>query len=199
MKKVKTNAAFCIAFSIIEFILFLLIQLTDGMLNRALSFSSVVLAFAFALITFIIEKGAFEIPLALLFTCFADFCLVILSPSPRVLAMVFFSCTQTVYALYLARREDGRRLALRHVYIRVLAVVALEIAMLAVLRDSADALSSITMYYFANLLMTFFISLKRKESLLFSIGILCFILCDVFVGLDVLISDYISVSEGSFL
>lgn len=191
-RKIRVPSA---VFVFIEAVLWIAIQLTGGELCRALCYASVLLALCHAIYIYFENVRGLLIVAALFFTALADYCLVVLDESPRVLAMIFFSVTQICYALHLGAGSE-RKIA--HVSARLGAVIALEIAMLAVIGSSADALSAITMFYFANLVTSLVVAAARGERLL-AVGLLFFILCDAFVGLEVLISDYISVSESSIL
>lgn len=175
------------------------VQFTDGNIQTAICYSSVLCALAFSSYLLFINARGLSTVAGMLFTAFADFCLVVLSPSPRVIAMLFFSVAQLCYAVRLALSESDKKAVCYHIIARGSATLVLELAMLAVLGSSADALTVITMFYFANLAVSLFIAFFREKNILFQIGLLCFILCDIFVGLGVLISDYITVSETSFL
>ena len=195
----KTSGAwrlFTISFITLQTAFWVAVQHTSGELCRALSYASVLLALSYAIAAYFKEARGLITVAALIFTALADYCLVVLDEPPRVLAMLFFSVTQLCYAVRIAA---GTGKIKTHAVIRLAAVAAFELAMLGVLRTSADALSAVTMFYFANLAVSLFLTIaKRAEALLFA-GLLFFILCDVFVGLDVLLSDYITSSEGSLL
>jgi hypothetical protein len=124
------------------------------------------------------------------FTLLADFCLVILIPRQRELAMIFFVTVQLLYFVRLMRCE-GKRVRALHIILRcVLSIVGIILAAL-VLGEGADFLSIISIFYFANLLVNIaFAFLRGRRGLIFAIGLVCFALCDVFVGLDVLLSEY---------
>ena len=184
-----------VAFALAEAILFFAIQLTGGTLCTSLCYASVLLALIHAMYVFFKKARGILIVVALIFTALADYCLVVMEESPRVLAMVFFSVAQIVYAVKITHGVRRYRL---HIVLRIAAVLILEGLMLAVLGTSADALSVITMFYFANLTLNLAVCVARKYSIL-ALGMLAFLLCDVFVGLGVLASDYLSVAENTFL
>ncbi|MBQ9070146.1 MAG: hypothetical protein IJY23_02185 [Clostridia bacterium] len=183
-----------IAFAVTEILLWLVILLGGG---RVLQFLSVVLAAAVSFLFFENKKEVISTEIALIFTCLADLCLVILDPIRQIPAMLFFSVTQLCYAVRLYQEERSERRKSYHVLTRVALTVILEGLMLAVLHDDADALTAITMFYFANLVLNSAFAFLSGRSKLFSIGLLCFIACDIFVGLGVLFTDYLALSEES--
>lgn len=184
-----------VAFVFAEAILFFAIQCTGGEVCRALCYGSVLLALLHAIYVYLRTARSFFVVAALFFTAFADYCLVAMEDGPRVLAMIFFSCAQLCYALRL-RSEKGRNLS--EIAVRLGAVAVLEVAMLIVIGSSADLLSAVTMFYFANLLINLAAATVRGERVL-AAGLLAFLLCDVFVGLGVLATDYVGAAEGSLL
>jgi hypothetical protein len=184
-----------VAFVFAEAILFFSIQHTGGELCRALCYGSVLLALLHAIYVYLRTARGVFVVVALFFTAFADYCLVAMEDGPRILAMIFFSLAQLSYAVRL-RSDNGKHL--RGVAIRLGAVAVLEAAMLLVLGNSADVLTAVTMFYFANLLINLLAAFIRREGVL-AAGLLAFLLCDVFVGLGVLAADYVGAAEGSLL
>ncbi len=195
-KRIKMATGFL--FITAEATLWLLIQLSIGPVI-ALEYSSVLLACLFTALFARRSADYVCIQTGLIFTALADFFLVVSDPARQIPAMLFFSVTQLAYAtmLYLDAKDiKSKRI---HIVLRLLLTIALEVGMLAVLGSSADLLTAITMFYFANLLSNAIFAFAAKERLLFALGLVFFICCDVFVGMEVLISDYISISEDSLI
>ena len=166
-------------------------------------FSSIVLAFVFAL-CFIKRKAEILLPCGgLLFTVCADSCLVLpqnLQYTHQVAGMSFFSVTQLIYFAYLFIKTENKTLRITHSIARAASVVIAEIAMLIVLKTNADALSALSVFYIANLAVSIvFAYMQGKKGLLFAIGLTLFICCDLFVGFSAAIGEYIHIAESSWL
>lgn len=188
------------AFVAVELVFFLLIQIgVDGFTNY-IRFSSVVIAFLFSLALMNKSLDSLFVVLALLFTVCADYCLVIMHPEPKIVAMIFFSIVQLCYFMRLIFSEESAPLRITHIAVRASLIAVAVTLTVIVLGPLADALSIISIVYFANLATNIvFAFMERKKFLLFAIGLLCFALCDIFVGLGVLVSDYIEVEKTSLL
>ena len=69
-----------------------------------------------------------------------------------------------------------------------------------ILKDKFDFLSAISMFYFTNLILNIVLSFfEFKKSPLFAIGLLLFLGCDIFVGLQVANGLYINIPTDSIL
>ncbi|MBO5879169.1 MAG: hypothetical protein J6Q68_01285 [Clostridia bacterium] len=191
--------AFAIAFVCLETILFILIQCSGGLRERVFSFSSVAVAALFALVFTIKRKESVFTSVALLFTVCADVCLVLMAEQQRLLAMIFFSAVQTFYFLRILLENDGKRLKATHISVRVSTVLFALFLTLIVLGENADALSLISMIYFASLIVNIvFAFFNFKKSPLLALGLVFFSLCDVLVGLS-LIDMYIPIAVDSII
>ena len=187
-------------FVFIELVCFLLIQIGVNGYTDYVRFSSIVIAFLFALL--FLDKNADSLlcVFALLFTVCADYCLVIMEPEPRMAAMVFFNTVQLCYFVRIFLNEKSKTKRTVHVCVRLALIVVAVFATVIVLGESADALSIVSIIYFSNLLINIiFAFCERRRFLLFAIGLLSFAFCDVFVGLGVLVNDYIGAQAGSIL
>jgi hypothetical protein len=189
-----------LAFVFTEATLGILVQLASGDLKRILCFSSVALSLVFSII--ILDKSSKRIATAtaLFFTVLSDAFLVLCSPPERIVAMLSFSIVQICYFLRLYLNTDEKRVKMRHLLVRCILVFAFSLSCALVLLDKCDLLSLISVFYFANLLTNLiFAFLKKDESILFPIGLLCFALCDAFVGFSVMSEVYFEFAEGSLL
>ena len=187
-----------LAFVLTEFVLGVLVQLIGGDIKRILCFSSVALSLVFSII--ILNKSSERVTtsLALLFTVVSDVFLVLCSPPKRIVAMLSFSAVQICYFLRLYLNTNEKREKTRHLAIRCLLIFAFMLACALVLWDGCDALSLISVFYFANLLTNLIVAfLKKGESILFPLGLLCFALCDLFVGFSVMSELYFEFAEGT--
>lgn len=156
-------------------------------------FASVALSCAFAPIAFSKTKGYFLIQLGLVFTVIADVFLVLCDPIIRFPAMLSFSVTQICYFLKLYFETESKIEKYIHISARAFATVAVIIATIVVLKEKTDALSLVSMFYYANLAINIvFAFVHFKKSPFFAIGVLLFILCDTIIGFNELASSYLS-------
>ena len=202
-------------FVISEVILGILVQTTSGTLNTTSSFLVVIIAFMFSiyiLIEYIISNGILSnnienntfkllvlLSSGLLFTIFADLFLVVLNPMKQVLAMIFFSVTQICYfmIIYLNQEKKNRII---HLIIRLSVIVIALLSTILVLKKNTDALSLISLFYYANLIVNIAFSFRvKKINLLLSIGLILFACCDLQIGLNIMASSYLPLKEGTIL
>ena len=194
----KIRYAYSLAFILCECVLLVLIETTGGRANDVISFLSIVLAFLFGASHFFSGREYVLLSLALATTVLADWFLVMENPEIRLPAMISFSVTQICYFLSIYFAEDSPRVRLIHLSVRMPLFLLSILLTFAVLGEGADAVSVISVSYFANLICNVlfaFISFKRRPVM--AVGLLLFLLCDVFVGFSVL-GEYLTVSEGTF-
>lgn len=185
-------------FSAIELILAILVQITDGTLNKTVSFLVVILACAFVALFYAKTKEYYLTQIALVGTVFADFFLVVLDNGTRELAMVFFSITQICYFLRLYFGHTSKRERQIHLILRGIAIVTAMIATIIVLKEKTDFLSLISLFYYANLIINVvYAFVQVKKSLIFALGLVLFALCDLFIGFGVLGSSYLTLEQGT--
>lgn len=179
------------AFIFIETILYLLIMVYN---NKWYMFISIALCLLYSLL--LRNTGDRFTTAALSLTLAADFFLVLCPEQYRVWGMVFFLGAQTLYATGLQVKQYRLSLLLIRI---ALAAVALLITVL-VLKDKTDALALISLCYYANLLMNItegFIQFRINK--VYPIGMLLFALCDTVIGLQVMASAYIPLSDTNLL
>lgn len=199
LNKYRTNT-FIVIFSIIELILCILVQITNGTANIVVSYTAVVIAFLFSLLHFETDKFYLLTLTGLLCTVFADLFLVVVEPIKQIPAMFFFSITQICYFIRIYLKQDDKKESTIHIIIRILVILTCIIATIIVLKDKTDCLSLISLFYYANLLVnTIFAFVYFNKNKLFAIGLLCFTLCDLFIGFSILDQSYISIKENSIL
>ena len=188
-----------VIFYIIGALLAVAIQLTSGKLGRIASFTLVVLCAFFALI--FARKSALGTltVLGLIFTVCADTFLVLITDGNKLVAMIFFFCVQIFYFLRVLTENRGAKLKMAHLTVRVLVLTLAFLTALFVLGENKDALSLVSILYFANLCVNVLFSFFNfKRAPMFAIGLLLFAFCDVFVGFS-MIGEYISLSENSII
>ncbi len=183
--------------------LFAIVQCTLGVLMHTVNgrfslfaYTSVVLAFLFNLLFF--EKRldfAFTVS-ALAFTLISDYFLVVRGDL-YVVAMVFFSIAQLSYAVRVHIELSGRFEKIHLIVRASLSLVALVLPPL-ILGSGADALSVISVFYFVQLIANCifaFINI-RHGGIIFPLGLLLFLFCDIFVGFGNL-GAYLPIQPGT--
>ncbi len=190
------NAVFCA----VELILFILILTLKGEVVTVFQFISVAFAFSFSLQFVSIKEKQYFIQIAMLFTVMADIFLVLVKPQNQVLAMCFFSVTQITYFLALYIKEHRKKVRLLNLILRLLATILVIVVAVIVLKEKFDFLSVISLFYFVNLVFNVVFAFFRfKKNSLMAIGLLLFMFCDVFVGLQSAIGVYIDVPQSSLI
>lgn len=180
-------------FMFAEVILYYFILTVGGQTLVVTSYLSIVLCFLFAL------QGIKHNPLmvaGLACTVGADFCLVVCDPIQQLWGMVFFLGAQTLYAIYLHRKQPNKII----LWVRLALTVAAGMIAVVVLKENADALAVVSVCYYANLILNAVAAFTgwRKNKLL-PIAFVLFILCDTIIGLQVASGGYLPISEGSVL
>ena len=204
-KKVLIVAA--IIYALIQSINGFFIQLASGMLWSVLCFGGVVFAFLFSLILFNKSYDWLFCALGLFFTVIADWFLVVLEPIMELPAMFAFNVVQIMYFIRIFRTHGKTacknlpmgKIAVVHIAVRLAMVVAALVICAVLLGDDVDLLSMISLFYYANLLCNVAFSfVEFRKNPCFAIGLLCFALCDLFVGLG-MIEAYFTVLPGSLI
>lgn len=181
-------------FIAVELLFYYFILFVGGRVGQICSFSSIATAFLFGALHFSPKNKTLFLNLGLLCTVCADFFLVLYQPQNKIAGMVFFSLAQTSYFLFLWLFDENAKRKKIHLFVRLALIAVIEIIAFAVLQDKIDFLSTISVFYFANLAMNIVFSfLETKRYLLFSIGLILFILCDICVGLSVANGVYFDV------
>lgn len=165
-----------------------------------LQFSAIALAFAFSLIFISFRDRDFIVQFALLFTVISDIFLVLVQPRNQGVAMTTFSLTQILYFILLLMETPSKRIRLANLISRIFLIIAVQVVTLVVIKDKADYVALISMFYFTNIVLNAVFALFNfKKNPLLAIGILFFLFCDIFIGLNCAVGVYINVPENSFL
>ena len=181
-------------FLAVELALYYLILTTGGNVLVAASYTAIVLCFLFALVG--IRKENIWLVSGLLFTVFADYCLVICNPMEQLWGMVFFLLAQSCYAIKIHRSDMPKAM----LPIRISLIAMVELITVAVLREKTDPLALVSMAYYVNLVMNLICACSRfRENKLLAIGFVCFLLCDTVIGLQVAAGAYLPIPEGSVI
>ena len=194
IKSKKILIPLCIVFALAEIQLSYIIQTAPAPNNW--DFISVALACAFCFL--FVEKSTSYVftQLALLFTVGADYYLTYGNNFDQLSGMIFFSFVQILYFLRLFFEDENKQRRKIHLFGRIAASVCVLIATQIVLGDSVDALSLFATFYYFNLLLNLFMAfIQCKGISVFALGLLCFAICDLFVGLSI-ISSYLDVGNS---
>ena len=203
------NTSLALIFVACESILFYMIHIDHTATEISLRYLTIQIAAVFAWLLIIGElikakesknsiakvifnlKNGNALRIAMLFTLGADYFLVA-SPSPdKMMGMAFFTGTQIFIFLHLYLREEDKKRRRANLYVRLGLSALLVIITLIVLGDSADALSIISIVYYANLLTSMiFAPFDKRGGKLLCLGLIFFALCDINVGLWVLNDMY---------
>jgi hypothetical protein len=197
IKSKKILIPLCIVFALAEIQLSYIIQTAPAPNNW--DFISVALACAFCFL--FVEKSTSYVftQLALLFTVGADYFLTYGNNFDQLLGMIFFSFVQIFYFLRLFFEDENKQRRKIHLFGRIAASICVLIATQLVLGDSVDALSLFATFYYFNLLLNLFMSfIQAKGISVFSMGLLCFAICDLFIGFSI-ISSYIDVGNSAIV
>lgn len=192
--KPSSNRALTFLFLLVEAILYWLLLNNGGNVFTVSAYGGIVLCFLYVL--FRVRSGAWRFAAALACTLGADYFLVVMSPQQQLPGMVFFLFAQGLYAWQLHSTCKKKW----PLYLRLaLTAVAVAITCIA-LRENIDALALISLCYYANLIMNLVLSwMQFSRYPLAAIGFILFLICDTVIGLQVAISGYLPMEEGSVL
>ena len=120
---------------------------------------------------------------ALLFTVGADWFLVMSDPREQLPAMIFFLGAQLSYFLRLYFEDASRNRRRVHLCVRAGASAIALLLTWAVLGERCDALSLVSVLYYAHLILNLVFAFVQTGISFYSLGFLFFLLCDTVVGL----------------
>lgn len=169
----------------------------EGYLYNIFQYLLIVSCFVFALINVKNKRFNFLIALGLGFTLMADYCLVLSRPMLQSLGTTFFLITQIVYGVKLICENEKRTMNSVHIITRIIGSVAVVIIALVVLKSKIDYLSIVSVLYLWNLIVNIIFAVcDCKNQILFLIGLIFFIGCDVLVGLSAADGIYFTIESG---
>ena len=115
-------------------------------------------------------------------------------------AMIFFSITQICYFLRLYLNQANSHNKRLHLIFRALSIVVALTLTIIVLKDKTDALSLVSLFYYANLIFNIIIAFAQfKKCPVLAIGLLLFLMCDTVIGLNIMANSYISDAKDSLI
>lgn len=159
---------------------------------------SIVLCFLFTLVLFAKNKSRLLVCLALLFTLVADTFLILLEGAHKAAAMAVFNFAQIAYAVKIGF-DSKREVNIVSAVVRVALIVFSELLAFVILKLEFDMLIFVTLSYFVNIVLNVaFVFAAKPKNLLFIIGLILFLLCDINVGLPYL-TDLFVIGADSLL
>ena len=198
-KSIKRLWCALVLFCVVETAMGILLQTTNGNGPMLFSYAAVVLACLFCICFAECSISYLFTQIALIFTLFADWFLVVRGAREQFPAMVFFSIVQLCYFARLYADDPSLKRRRVHSVVRATASVIAILLTCIVLGADADAVALVSMFYYANLLINFVFAFSMfKREYLLAIGLLLFILCDTVIGFSFL-GDYLAVSQESFV
>lgn len=166
--------------------------------ENVLTFLSVITSFVFSILMISQKKQAFLTSFALLFTVISDVFLMLVHPIKQDVAMTTFSIAQLLYCYRLLVEMNREKERVIHLIVRAVLCAVIEIIAIIVVGTSFDVIVALSVFYFANLVMNLLSSFRKFDaSPYLAIGFLCFIMCDVVVGLSMAVDVYLTIPETS--
>lgn len=199
----EKNAKFyaSIIFILIELFLFIIIHTASGTINHVCSFSSILIAFIFALIFAKKNSVGIITITALLFTSISDLMLCGLFDITKLqtLSVVVFLIAQICYFTRILITQKNKTITITHIAVRTSLTVLAIIVTLLVLKENSNALAILSVVYYINLIVNvIFSGINVKNEPLFFIGLILFALCDFFVGIEFL-GGFIDITNAKFI
>ena len=198
MKKSTIVALIC--FLAIELLMLCLILWGPGEYIKIFEYTSIVICFIFSLFFVCCSPKVWLTELALFFTSIADLFLEIVDPMIQTIAMTSFAIVQVLHFARLFCELSTKKWKLVNIIVRASLILIFEIITVIVLKEKTDYLSVISIFYFANLLCNIVLAFfEFKKSPLLAFGLLLFLGCDVFIGLQTANGIYIDIPTTSIL
>ena len=191
-----------IIFIAAEIILGVLVQCYSGLAYSILTLVSVSIALIF--VAFCLEKKRLNILMVItfVFTVLADLflCGIVENENAKLIAMIFFNFVQIGYFIRIFLLHSNKKQKIVHLTVRLVIILIAVLATILVLRENTNALAIVSLIYYANLIVNIVFSFTQtKISWFLPIGLVLFILCDTFIGLEVMQELFLTVEEGSFI
>ena len=157
--------------------------------SSTLKYASISLCLAFSLYCLIRKRKMVNcfIPIALVFTLISDYFLLFnTNQNLYVYGLITFIITQLIYFAFILYLRKSKLELLINLLVRFLLTIAALVV--AFYLNYFDVLTILALVYFVELLSNFlystFLIKLDKEYLIFSLGLLLFIGCDINVGLN---------------
>lgn len=169
---------------IFQLIYYILLHTTEIFNYRICCYSVIVMGLMVSIIVYLVTKykNNLLISLAIFFTCFADFFLVILNDYYEI-ALVFFIFVQISYYLYILSLDHFIFSKKNQIFLLIRIFLVILSIILPLFVKIIDFLIFLAILYFPMLAMNVIESfVKFKQNYLLPWGLLLFSLCDICVG-----------------
>lgn len=167
-------------FIVLETILYLLIHLEIVAWGVGLRYVTIVLCFLFVLL-FTRGLDSNLLKIAFFFTIVADFFLLVIDKY-YIFGLLAFVFGQIIYAYRLLLNNPIQ--IKKRILFYIITIIFAELIFILIFRDKVDFLMVISLMYFMILLNNVINSfIFFKNNYLFALGLILFLLCDIFVGL----------------
>lgn len=197
----KLNLGLSLLFIIIMMSLYISFLFFSAKIPVAkVEYAGIVVCFLFSWAVFCDKVDTWLVRLAFLFTLISDWFLVI-KQDQFVLALITFSIAQVFYATRLWI-NDGKRKNGKHIYLRIAIIALVELVAVFITKSltiNFDLQLFLALLYFTLLVMNVILAfMQMRKNILFTIGMLLFLGCDIMVGLSKF-GDYLTLSESSII
>lgn len=206
-KKTTNNKYFILSvvFAIIQAINLYLI-LFDKQSTNLLSLAFIILSASFGIVFSLDKKHYIFLIIAFIFTVIADYFLVIRFQETgdifdQSAGVTTFIVTQTFYFLFLLFSCDNRKVKIANILTRIVLSIIVLIVAIIVLKEKLNYLVVVSLIYFSFLIINVIFAFiqHKKTGLIFAIGLVFFMLCDILIGLSVVFNAIFEVSTESFI
>lgn len=161
----------------------LLFQLLITYFNMA----KIILSFAFVIISIVLKienKNKIYYFFAYIFNIIADFSLIISFPDNMLISLSAFILVQIFYFIILLNSSNNKTLNFINIFCRVFIIILCETIYILLLNNT-ELLILLVIIYAVNLICNVLFSLLNFKKLpLLSLGLLFFLFCDIFAGLN---------------
>ncbi|ERJ13202.1 lysoplasmalogenase family protein [Haloplasma contractile] len=192
LKRIKV-----ISFLLISLILYILFIVFPGHVPvKTLKYIGILLCYGYSnLLTNQSVADTWLVRIALFFTVIADYFLLVIGEYVLVGVSVF-SIVQILYGVRLARLNVCNIKVSHSILLRGIVITLFQLIGLFTLNHN-NLLTLITFFYIANLVTNVMLAIwGYKRNIIFTIGLLLFLCCDLFVGLYNS-QDYINITSDS--
>ncbi len=172
-------------FFIIQLIIYIISTFFDNNYIDYLNFLSVILSCIMSLYILMKTKidNSWIIFLALIMTCIADYNLVVIYENFSF-AVILFIIAQLLYHLFITTNINNK--SLFKIYSKMIPIIIL--IYLIFLRKHLDFLYVVVFIYIILFIINIIYSIKYTKNYLLIIGLISFILCDICVGSNFLLT-----------
>lgn len=164
-------------------------------------YAGIIVCFIFSVSVLVGKVDTWLVRFAFLFTLISDWFLVIRKDNFDI-ALMTFTIAQLFYAIRIWFDDNNKNRNWKHIYLRIILLIVLECGALIVtkkLNINYDIVLFLALLYSSLLLTNVILSFTQiKKNVLFPLGMLLFLGCDIVVGLS-RFQDYLTLSQNFFV